>query len=688
MISAGTAGAQKSTAPAPASPAATRSSEASGTEGALESGSITLPWAEAEPVLKQLFVPDEPNRPPAPYLLESAAWTGELKDTHVELTAECILMVLDPDGWVKAPVASAQAIIKDVQLDGHPVGLFEEGGFLHVVTNEPGRHTLTLTLQAAVSGSGKSSGSARFPLAPFPRNSLTLRLPTPDYEFTIPQSAAVEVSKTDGGGGLVSAVFGRSPTLDLRWERRVTVAEGAKLPTKISARVFSLFSVGEGLVSVRDRVGYSILHNPVATFKVQVPVRTTVTSVEGSGVKGWKMEPPAADKDKKAELGVLEITFAKDVMGEGEFFINREMPLKEDMAELIAPMIQPMGVERYTGWVGVSAAANVECKVAEAQKLTQTDVEEAPALLSQMSSDPLVLTFKWTDGPIALRLALRRFQTLPVLATIVDHADYTILFTEDGKLLTRAVFQTRNNRNQYLQVTLPEKATVWSSFVAGQPVKPAMDDKGRLLLVLKKSFTLHEQTQAFPVEIVYLQELEKFQTRARLTISLARPDVPVSRAFATLLAPRDFKLRGFSGTLKPLDGPEPEYLPGPVVAQTPAVTEEAGRRTAGLGIARMAPAASPKESAEPEQQIALGKPGTPFFGTQPQEKANAFDLYTAPTMPADEKGTWIQQMRVSRGLLPIPIDIPSVGRPYYFGKILTTDEAFEITFTYRTKWLF
>ena len=44
------------------------------------------------------------------------------------------------------------------------------------------------------------------------------------------------------------------------------------------------------------------------------------------------------------------------------------------------------------------------------------------------------------------------------------------------------------------------------------------------------------------------------------------------------------------------------------------------------------------------------------------------------------------QMKVSRGLLPIPIDIPEIGKPYYFGKILATDEPFEIRFNYRKSW--
>jgi hypothetical protein len=645
----------------------------------IKSGSVTLPWAEVKPWLKDIFAPADPTKPPTPYLLEAAVYDGILSENHIRLEVSCTFTVLKSDEWVSIPIASNKAIVIDVKTNGNPTGLFERDGLLWVTTNEPGRGTLTFTLEADIRGSGKSTGSAHFDIAPFPQNTLSLTIPSADYIFKVQNSAIVDIKK-EGDEAKLSTAFGLTRSLDISWERKVTVAEGAKIPTRLSTRTFSLFSVGEGVVFISDRINYTVLHNEILTLKVEVPLNATISSVEGSGVKGWTTQEP---HDRNSENSILEISFANGVKGEGFVIITRELPLKPDVTTLNLPFIQPLASERNTGWAGLTTVANVECTLKDSFKLTQVDVEEAPRELSALAPDPLVLAFKYTEGPIKLDLQIRRFETLPVLSTIIDYAAYTILFTEDGKLLTRAVFQTRNNRNQYLQVDLPEGATVWSSFVANEPVKPARDTTGTLLLLLKKSFTVEDQTHAFPVEIVYLQEIEKFKPRGRLNLNLAKPDVPVSRVLATLYASDEFKLKSFKGTLKKLKKVDEAYEYYPPVAErrfeevaTPASSAPAVPQKPQRGVVSEGDVWRVKNGDS-------GHAASPFSAGVPRQsqasKAPAYDaLYFNYGIGA--------QMKTSRGLLPIPIEIPQVGKPYHFGKILTTNEPFNISFSYHKKW--
>ena len=44
----------------------------------------------------------------------------------------------------------------------------------------------------------------------------------------------------------------------------------------------------------------------------------------------------------------------------------------------------------------------------------------------------------------------------------------------------------RNNGRQFLEVALPAGASVWSAFVAGQPVRPSLRE-GKLLLPIQQS---------------------------------------------------------------------------------------------------------------------------------------------------------------------------------------------------------
>ena len=46
---------------------------------------------------------------------------------------------------------------------------------------------------------------------------------------------------------------------------------------------------------------------------------------------------------------------------------------------------------------------------------------------------------------------------------------YKTLFTRDGLAVTRAQFDVRNSRRQFLRLSLPDESRIWSVFVNGGP---------------------------------------------------------------------------------------------------------------------------------------------------------------------------------------------------------------------------
>jgi hypothetical protein len=54
---------------------------------------------------------------------------------------------------------------------------------------------------------------------------------------------------------------------------------------------------------------------------------------------------------------------------------------------------------------------------------------------------------------------------------------------DDGQVMTELSLSIRNNGRQHLEIELPDKTTVWSAFVAGEPVRPSVRE-GKLLLPL------------------------------------------------------------------------------------------------------------------------------------------------------------------------------------------------------------
>jgi hypothetical protein len=103
----------------------------------------------------------------------------------------------------------------------------------------------------------------------------------------------------------------------------------------------------------------------------------------------------------------------------------------------------------------------------------------------------------------------------------------------------------RNNARQYLEVTLPKGAEVWSAFVAGQPVRPSRRD-GKLLLPMERS----DGDAPVAVELTYVSR-EPFPTRSgKVNLQTPAFDAPLKNARWELYLPPDYAYAVFAGTMK------------------------------------------------------------------------------------------------------------------------------------------
>ena len=106
--------------------------------------------------------------------------------------------------------------------------------------------------------------------------------------------------------------------------------------------------------------------------------------------------------------------------------------------------------------------------------------------------------------------------------------------TPDGLAVTTARFSVRNSRKQFLRVLLPEGADLWSATVDGKPEKPAISSNGgpengnghppEILVKVINS------VQGFPVELIYATPMSAMGRLGRVSSSLPRPDMVVTRS--------------------------------------------------------------------------------------------------------------------------------------------------------------
>ena len=129
----------------------------------------------------------------------------------------------------------------------------------------------------------------------------------------------------------------------------------------------------------------------------------------------------------------------------------------------------------------------------------------------------------------------------------IEEARYQVLMSADGKELVQARYAVRNNQRNFVKVTLPAGATVWSVSLAGRPIRPGQSPDGSLLLPLEKSRG-GDDAPAFAVEILYLTKAPAWNDKGREKVTLPALDLPISRTGLLLYYPPLFRVSAEPGT--------------------------------------------------------------------------------------------------------------------------------------------
>jgi hypothetical protein len=266
-------------------------------------------------------------------------------------------------------------------------------------------------------------------------------------------------------------------------------------------------------------------------------------------------------QDWRVGDGELRVSLAREVLGALELNVSFEQTAGDAAA---APVLRTLATHRERGFVGVVAMANVEIAASEVSGATEIDPRRLPGLLTAMTSQPLLLAFRHVGGEFSIPLTVKRHAQVPVLVTICDGALYTVMQLGDGRRMTRAAYTVRNNRNQFLRVSMPEGAEVWSAVVDGKTVSPALDEEGHVLVPLVRSAAQASDLASFPVELVYVETPEETApAQGKLRVSLPTLDAPAMHVMCNYYAPAEgsYMVRaglfgsrsGFSGPLVVVD---------------------------------------------------------------------------------------------------------------------------------------
>jgi hypothetical protein len=438
-----------------------------------------------------------------------------------------------------------------------------------------------------------------------------------------------------------------------------------------------LLGLAEDSASLSAEVNLEIAQGLAREVKLQVPPQITVNQVLGAGVADWE-----------SKSGELTVTFLEPVDQSARFVITGETRLPRD-GNIEIPLLKLLNAERISGGAAVEVLGAGEIKDVKTLGFENADASDLGELVRNRQS-PSLAAFRLRAGdanqPRALTLNVARYDQQAVLLANIEEARYRVLLSKEGKTLVQARYAVRNNQRNFVKITLPPGATLWSAALAGQPVRPGQAPDGSLLLPLEKSKAgagSADDPPEFAVEIVYLTPGTTWNDKGRARIALPALDLPVSRTGLQVYYPPLFRVSSEPGIFHSETYADPfssvlgtsgefgrlerfdKLAPGAGPGSAGSVMSGSGAgigagEGGGAGASLVVPAPGPP--ADNSDLPSSGRQAPPPQTVSPDTTKTLVDKYRSST--AVGRAT---------GVLPLSVNFPAFGPSVYLVSELTSE---------------
>jgi hypothetical protein len=512
------------------------------------------------------YPPDrEPEAPPVDATLTRVDYDlridGDLAAGRASLTVDVL-----KDGWVRVPIPSG-LLVREAKLDGKLVSLVpgaagKASNQLCALLSRPGRAVLQLEIALpVVSTAGEESISLPSTASGVTRASV--RLPRQGVDIKLTGGLLAERSEPGAESKWLAYARGNEP-LTFTWKRK-TEDHRSSQALRLRGSLTELTGLGEDTTTIVAEVNVEVTQGAAREVHIALPDKVTVNQVSGATVADWEM------KD-----GQLAVTFLEPVEQSAKFIVSGETRSPRD-GQIEIPLLRLLNTERDTGGVAVEVLGAGEINKFKTEGLENADATDLGEIVSSRQSTSLS-AFRFRSGDAkttrSLTVNVARYTSQAVLMANVAEARYNVLITNEGKLLVQARYAVRNNQRNFLKITLPTGATLWSAELAGKPVRPGQSPDGSVLLPLEKAHA-GEDSPEFAVEIVYISRGTAWNDKGQFKLALPALDLPVSRTGLLVFHPPLFKVTpetGESFRAEPYAEPTSAALnPPPLAAPISAV---------------------------------------------------------------------------------------------------------------------
>lgn len=491
---------------------------------------VTIPLEQLERArreLAELTAQRESAEPVAQVAVGETIYRGASDGRNLRLTLTLRAQLARGKQFKDVPVIGTDAVVVSAKLKGQPIALAIEGGYWVWKTRESGPVELAVELIVPPRGP-RGSIEYGFRVVESPVTELIGFFPTPDLEPAVTGAVKNEVNEVRGGTELRAVL---TPTRELHILGFHDVRSGdSDRRAKLYGETHNLISLADGSIELFSVISLAILYAPEKRFRIELPQGYDLVSADGKGAFQYTVE---TNNEKTILIG--ETAFGIEHRYEISLRLKRALTAAESKVSLPVPKL--LDVERDAGFVALEVPGKMSIAGVEGKGLLGIDVRELPSAILESSVTPIVRAFRYSGERGEASIAIARHPEKSLAPGGVDVLRATSVLTADGRVMTDLTFTLRNNLQQYLALELAPGEEVRSAVLDGDPIKPSRDEKGRVLVPLKRSKHDGGTLKPFRVQLVYESGVDRLGWFGRRELILPKVEAPIASLNWSVLVP-------------------------------------------------------------------------------------------------------------------------------------------------------
>lgn len=641
----------------------------------IENGMVVLSREQFKALLEKMKKPDvSPIIPPGDYLITRAEYNGVMgqSSTTFDVTFDLEIFKKERTNYPKIQLMPQSVALRDIKLDGSAALVMVENGWYVLTTDKIGQHKVTLSFSIETE---LEKGPDVLNLI-IPRTAITLfniDIPVADARVEIPQSKYMTASKR-GRYLSVRAVLSTTSNVALKLHRTV-VKEKKKVPAKIYSEVMNLLSVEDNALRVTTTFKLNILQNSVSSVQVYVPRDYSVLYVRGENyqeIRDWNEEEVEGKK-------VLSVPFGGEKEGTVVFTVVAEKILTGEGGEIGFDGFQVVKSVRETGFLGIEKKSAAEAEIIKNEDIDIVDIQELPLELVNMSTRPLILGLRYLRHPFLLTLKVTKHEELPMVNTVIDNASIVSVLLAEGKVINRVIYTMRNTGKQFLELSLPPEAEIWSLYVDGKREIPSKNKEGKFMIPLVRSRAMGENIASFDVEVLYYYKNNSLPLFGSKKLLFPKADVVISKMLWSCYLPLDYHYLHFGGNVEKEDiatGIRPLLSDGRVFTYKEVRGyEQALENWERSGQIEDQKIQRTQRMLQSNFRLSSANEQTDIMNQVKQEIGFAENIKR-------ERDRGVTDVALFK------IEVPTSGKLYRFAKTVVEDEQLYLNFQYTRKWIY